>query len=175
MRFTPIPLSGAFLIRLEERRDDRGFFARSFCAREFAEHGLDPAVAQCNVSYNARKGTLRGMHYQEPAAEAKLVRVTAGAVWDVIVDLRKDSPTYLKHFGVGLDAARREALYIPKGFAHGFLTLADATEVFYQMSEFYVPGQDRGVRYDDPAFGIAWPIPVAVLSERDGGYPDYRP
>jgi dTDP-4-dehydrorhamnose 3,5-epimerase len=175
MRFTPTPLPGAFLIGLEERRDDRGFFARSFCAREFAEHGLEPAVAQCNVSFNSRKGTLRGMHFQEPAAEAKLVRTTAGAIWDVIVDLRHGSPTYLRHFGVELDAAGRQALYVPKGFAHGFLTLADATEVFYQMSEFYAPGQDQGVRYDDPAFAIAWPIPVAVISDRDRGYPDFKP
>lgn len=174
MRFTPTPLNGSFLVDLEERRDERGFFARSFCAREFAEHGLDPAVTQCNVSFNHLKGTLRGMHYQEPASESKLVRVTRGSIWDVIVDLRRDSATYLQHFGVELNADTRQALFIPKGFAHGFQTLTDATEVFYQMSEFYVPGQDQGVRYNDPAFGIAWPLPVTVLSERDRHYPDYQ-
>lgn len=167
-------LSGACLIDLELHRDDRGFFARSWCVREFAEHGLNPTLVQCNVSYNRQKGTLRGMHYQEaPFAEAKLVRCVRGALYDVIIDLRPDSPTFKHHFGAELTAENRRALYVPEGFAHGFLTLQDDTEVFYQMSQFYSAEHSRGLRWNDPAFGICWPAEVAVISERDRQYADF--
>ena len=171
MKFTETKLKGAFIIELEERSDSRGFFARTFCAREFEEHGLKPAVVQCNMSYNHKKGTMRGMHYQvEPAMEAKLVRCTRGAVYDVIVDMRPDSPTYLEHIGVELTADNRVALYVPEMFAHGYLTLVDGAEVFYQVSEFYTPGTERGLRYDDPALGIDWPVPIEVISEKDAAW-----
>lgn len=171
MKFTETKLKGAFIIELEERTDSRGFFARTFCAREFEEHGLKPAVVQCNMSYNHKKGTMRGMHYQiEPAMEAKLVRCTRGAVYDVIVDMRPDSPTYLQHIGVELTADNRKALYVPEMFAHGYLTLVDGAEVFYQVSEFYTPGTERGLRYDDPALGIEWPVPIEVISEKDAAW-----
>ena len=168
MDFEESPLSGAFLVGIEPVRDQRGFFARSFCARGFEQQGLRPAVAQCNISFNARKGTVRGLHFSVgPSAEAKLVRCTCGAIWDVIVDLRPHSPTYLQHFGVELTAMNRRALYIPVGFAHGLQTLDDDTEVFYQMTEFYDPDAQRGYRYDDPAFGIDWPLEVTVVSDKD--------
>ena len=174
MRFVGTPLPGAFVIEAERFEDERGFFARTFCAREFAEHGLDPRVAQTNVSYNEKRGTLRGMHYQKPPhAEAKLVRCTRGAIHDVIVDLRPESPAYLGHFAVRLDEENRTMLYVPEGLAHGFLTLADRTEVAYQMSVPYSPEHGAGVRWDDPAFGIVWPEPVRVIIERDRTYPDY--
>lgn len=176
MKFVPTPLPGAMVLDLERREDERGFFARSFCQHEFAAHGLDTAVAQCNVSFNRRRGTLRGMHWQvEPHGEAKLVRVTRGALWDVIVDLRPGSAAYCRWFGVELTAENHRALYIPAGFAHGFQTLTDDVEVFYQMSAFYVPEAQRGVRWDDPAFGIEWPIRPPFLSERDAAYPDFDP
>lgn len=175
MRFQETSLAGAFVIEPERFPDERGFFARTFCAREFAEKGLDPRVSQANLSYNARRGTLRGMHYQKPPhAEAKLVRCTRGAIHDVIIDLRAGSPTLHGHFAVRLDAENRTMLYIPEGFAHGFLTLADDTEVCYQMSTAYSPEHGAGVRYDDPAFGIVWPEPVRVIAERDRTYPDVR-
>jgi dTDP-4-dehydrorhamnose 3,5-epimerase len=173
--FGATPLAGAVVVDLERREDERGFFARSFCRREFEAHGLDPDVLQCNVSFNRRRGTLRGLHWQEaPHGEAKLVRVTRGALWDVIVDLRPDSPTYCRWFGVELTSDNRRALFIPSGFAHGFQTLGDDVEVFYQMSAFYVPEAQRGVRWNDPAFGIEWPILPPFLSERDATYPDFR-
>ncbi len=175
MRFQETSLPGAYVIEIDELRDARGFFARSFCAREFAARGLEASVAQCNISYNAKKGTLRGLHYQEPASEAKLVRAVAGSLFDVIVDLRPASPAYLRHETVVLAAAKRNQLFVPKGFAHGFQTLEDGTEVFYQMSEFYAAGQDRGLRWDDPVFGIRWPLAVSVISERDQSYPDWKP
>ncbi|MGH0037688.1 MAG: dTDP-4-dehydrorhamnose 3,5-epimerase [Myxococcota bacterium] len=176
MRFLDSGLADAFVIELEPFSDERGFFARSFCQREFEEHGLDPCVAQCNISYNRRRGTLRGMHYAEAsAAEAKLVRCTAGAVWDAIVDLRPDSPTHLKWVAFELSAENRRMLYVPKGFGHGFVTLRDDTEVFYQMSEFYVGGAHRGFRYDDPRFAIAWPLPVSVISEADRNLAPFDP
>lgn len=176
MIFTPAPLAGVQVIDPERQEDDRGFFARSFCAEEFARHGLDPACAQCNISFNRRRGTLRGMHFQAPPhAEAKLVRCTRGALYDVAVDLRPDSPTRGRWFGIELTADNRRLLYVPRGFAHGFLTLADDTEVFYQMSASFVPGAGRGVRFDDPAFGILWPIPVDIISERDRTYPPFDP
>lgn len=172
MRFSELPLPGAWLVDLEPRTDERGFFARSFCAREFADRGLEPAVSQCNVSFNRRRGTLRGMHYlAPPAREAKLVRCTSGAVHDVIVDLRPESPTYLRHVAVELSARNRTALYIPPLFAHGFQTLEDETEVFYQMSEPYVAGYERGLRHDDPALAIAWPLPVSVIAAKDRAWP----
>ena len=154
--------------------DERGFFARSWCEREFRSHGLDPRIAQCNISYNREKGTLRGMHYQAPPfEEVKSVRCTRGAIHDVIIDLRRDSKSFGKHFGVTLTAENRTMLYIPKGFAHGFLTLEDDTEIYYQMSEFYAPDFARGIRWNDPAFGIRWPGEVRVLSEKDRTHQDF--
>lgn len=175
MIFTETALRGAFVIEPEPLADDRGFFARVWCAREFAAHGLETRIAQCSISLNTRRGTLRGMHYQErPYAEVKLVRCTRGAAFDVIIDLRPDSPTFLQHAAVELTADNRRMLYIPQGCAHGFQTLADDTEVLYQMSEFYAPSAGRGVRWNDPAFGIRWPIGDPILLERDRRYPDFR-
>ena len=175
MRFTETRVQGAFVIEPERFEDERGFFARTFCAKEFAERGLDPRISQGNVSYNERRGTLRGMHYQRPPhAEAKVVRCTRGAVHDVIVDLRPESPTYLAHFAIRLDEDNRMMLYVPEGCAHGYLTLADRTEVAYLMSQAYSPSHGAGVRYDDPVFGIEWPEPVRVILERDRTYPDFR-
>lgn len=174
MIFRETPLSGAYVIDLERHSDERGFFARTWCRREFEEHGLNPRLVQCNISYNKTRGTLRGMHYQAPPhEEAKLVRCTRGRIYDVIIDLRSDEPTYTDSFGITLCDEKRRALYVPEGFAHGFLTLDDDTEVFYQMSEFYAPEAARGVRYDDPAFGIDWPAPVQCIKERDRNYPDF--
>ena len=174
MTFTPTPLAGAYVLELDRREDERGFFARAFCQREFAERGLNPRIAQCNVSFNAKRGTLRGMHYQAaPHEEAKVVRCTQGAVWDVIVDLRLASPTFKRWHGVELSAENRRALYIPEGLGHGFQTLSDDAEVLYLMSEFYHPDSARGVRWDDPAFGIAWPLPSPRVSERDRGFPRF--
>jgi dTDP-4-dehydrorhamnose 3,5-epimerase len=170
--FTPTPLAGAWLVELEPIADDRGFFARSFCREEFEARGLDPRIAQTNISFNRRRGTLRGLHYQAaPYAEAKLVRCTQGAIWDAIVDLRPESPTYKRWHGVELSAASRRALYVPEGFAQGFQTLADNSEVLYLMSQFYRPDAARGLRWDDPALGIAWPIADPQLSDRDRGLP----
>ncbi len=172
MIFTETPLKGAFVLDLETREDSRGFFARTFDAKEFEERGMRPLVAQCNLSYNHAKGTLRGMHMQlPPAAEPKLVRCTRGAIHDVIVDMRPTSPTYLQHFGVELTADNRRQLYVPDMFAHGYLTLTDHAEVAYQVGEFYTPGSERGLRHDDPALGIGWPVPVAVLSDKDATWP----
>lgn len=171
MKFTETPLKGAFIIDLEQRSDSRGFFARAFCAREFEEHGLKTAVAQCNMAYNYKKGTMRGLHYQvAPAAEAKLVRCIGGAVYDVLVDLRPDSPTYLQHYGLELSADNRRAVYVPEMFAHGYLTLTDNAELFYQVSEFYTPGTEQGLRYNDPALKIEWPLAVEVISEKDAAW-----
>lgn len=176
MIFLETPLPGAFVLGSESREDSRGSFARTFCRREFEEHGLDPQVAQCNLSFNRRRGTLRGMHYQAaPREEVKLVRCVRGAIYDVIIDLRPDSPTYTRHFGVVLSAEERNALYIPRGFAHGFQSMEDETEVMYQMSEFYSPEHARGVRWNDPVFGIEWPIADPIILERDATYPDFLP
>lgn len=176
MIFNPTPIDGAYLIELEPFADDRGFFARSFCAREFAERGLEPAVAQCNLSFNHRAGTLRGLHYQlPPAAETKLVRCTSGAIHDVIVDLRRESKSYLRHYGVELSASNRRALYVPGRVAHGYQSLVDATEVSYQVGEFYTPGAERGLPYDDPAFAIPWPLAVTTMSEKDRAWPRFDP
>lgn len=172
MRFTESPLHGAFVVELEERTDDRGFFARAFCSKEFADHGINDKVVQANVSYNHVAGTLRGMHYQvPPAAETKFLRCTRGAIFDVIVDLREGSATRGQHFGAELTAANRKAILVPEGFAHGFVTLADESEVLYLVSEFYTPGCERGLRFDDPKLGIQWPRPVAVISEKDASWP----
>lgn len=168
-------LKDAFVIDLEVREDNRGGFARTFCAKEFEEHGMKPTVAQCNLSYNFKKGTLRGMHYQlSPAAETKLIRCTQGAIYDVIIDMRPDSPTYKQHFGVELSAENRRALYVPEMFAHGYQALTDGAEVVYQVGEFYSPGYERGIRYDDPTFGIEWPIPVTVISDKDANWPRFE-
>ena len=173
--FTETALAGAYVIEPERHADARGFFARVWCAREFAAHGLETQVSQCSISLNARRGTLRGMHYQTPPhEEVKLVRCTRGALYDVIIDLRPGSPTFTRHVAVELTAENRRMLYIPHGFAHGFQTLEDDTEVLYQMSEFYAPGAARGVRWNDATFGIAWPIANPILLERDGSYPDFR-
>ena len=163
------------MIEPERREDHRGFFARTFCEREFAAHGLNPRVVQCNISFNRLKGSLRGMHFQAaPYSEAKLVRCTAGSIHDVIIDLRPSSPAFKKHFGLELSARNRRMLYIPEEFAHGFQTLEDDTEVFYQMSQFYSAEHSRGVRWDDPAFGISWPPGERIIIERDRTYPDFR-
>jgi dTDP-4-dehydrorhamnose 3,5-epimerase len=174
VRFEPTPLPGAWLITPERISDERGFFARTYCRREFAERGLNPDVAQRNVSYSGRRGTLRGMHFQRPPhAEAKLIRCVAGAIWDVILDLRPDSSAYRRHFGVRLDPAEDRMLYVPEGFAHGFLTLEDDTTVDYQMSQFYSPSHGAGVRWNDSAFAIAWPFEPTVMADRDRNYPDF--
>lgn len=174
MIFTETAIPGAFVVELKPFHDQRGFFARSWCQREFAERGLADQMVQGNVSYNRRRGTLRGMHYQRaPHAEAKLVRCTRGAVYDVALDLRPDSPTYKRWTAVELSADSQRMFYIPPGCAHGFLTLADDTELTYQVSAFYTPEAEGGVRYDDPAFGISWPIEVTVISEKDRSWPAY--
>lgn len=175
MIFTETRLKDAFIIDLEPRQDHRGFFARTFCAREFSDLGLKPTVAQCNLSFNSKPGTLRGMHYQTaPATETKLVRCTQGAIYDVIIDMRPDSPTFLSHIGVELTAENRRALYVPEMFAHGYQTLTDAAEVVYQVGEFYTPGYESGLRYNDPAFGIEWPLAVTEISEKDAAWPLFR-
>jgi dTDP-4-dehydrorhamnose 3,5-epimerase len=170
-------LTGAWVIRVEPVADDRGLFARTFDAEEWAERGLEPLVVQCSTSYNARAGTLRGLHYQEePFGEAKLVRCTQGAIYDVVLDLRRDSPTFRGWFSAELTAENRTMLYVPVGLAHGFQTLVDASEVYYQISRRYSPQHARGVRWDDPAFGIDWPEAAErTISERDRSYPDFRP
>lgn len=171
MNFTETALKGAWIIDLQRFDDERGFFARSFCRDEFATRGLKTAVTQCNISYNKAKGTLRGMHFQlPPKAEAKLVRCTRGEIYDVIIDLRIDSPTFCRWEGVALSSDNYRALYIPEGFAHGFQTLEENSEVFYQMYEFYAPQYAAGVRWDDPAFGIDWPLPDPIMSKKDRGY-----
>ncbi len=174
--FSETALAGAFVIELEKRVDERGFFARTYCQREFAAHGLVQTNYQCNIAYNKSAGTLRGMHWRaQPMPEAKLVRVVRGAILDVIVDLRPNSATYLQHMTVELKSDNYRALYIPEMFAHGFQTLEDETEVFYHMSEFYQPQYDRAARWNDPAFGVRWPLPNPILNDRDRGYPDFVP
>lgn len=173
MRFVPTMLAGAFLIEQERHADERGFFARTWCEEEFAERGLDAHLSQCSVSHNRHRGTLRGLHYQlPPYAEAKLVRCARGALYDVAVDLRPDSPAFQKWFGVELTEDNGRALYIPRGFAHGFLTLTADTEVEYFISTPYVPEATRGIRWNDPFCGVAWPAPVEVINPRDKDYPD---
>ena len=173
--FTETKLKGAYLIDLERREDQRGFFARSWCRKEFEAHGLNLQQVQVNVGFSVKKGTLRGMHYQTvPFREVKVVRCTMGAVYDVIVDLRTDSPTHKQWIGAELDSGNHRMIYIPEGFAHGYQTLADNTEIYYQTSQFYAPEYARGSRYDDPAFGIEWPIPVTIISDADRSWPDYK-
>lgn len=168
MRFRKTELEGAYIIDLEPHEDERGFFARAWCRREFEAHGLETRVAQANVSFNRRRGTLRGLHWQAPPhAETKLVRCTRGAIWDAIVDLRPDSPTHLQWVGMELSAENRRMLYVPERFAHGFITLDDDCEVGYQVSAFYSPESERGIRWDDPAVGIDWPAEPRVVSEKD--------
>ncbi|HEX4074015.1 MAG TPA: dTDP-4-dehydrorhamnose 3,5-epimerase [Candidatus Acidoferrales bacterium] len=175
MKFQETKLPGVFELHIEPKADERGFFARSWCRNEFEAHGLDPRLVQCNISFNKRKGTLRGVHYQlAPNAETKLVRCTQGAIYDVIVDLRPGSPTFKQWAAIVLSAEKRNMAYVPENCAHGFLTLDDETEVSYQMSQFYDAGSARGVRWDDPAFGISWPAAVEVISERDRTYPDFE-
>lgn len=174
MTFHETKLPGVFEIHVDAKRDERGFFARTWCRTEFEAFGLNPKLAQCSISFNERKRTLRGMHYQlPPYGETKLVRCTQGAIYDVVLDLRAESPTFTKWIAVILTAENRNIVYIPEGCAHGFLTLEDRSEVFYQMSEFYNLDSARGVRWNDPQFKIAWPEEVEVISERDRTYPDF--
>ncbi len=176
MIFTKTELPGATIVDLERRQDPRGFFARTYCEREFAEHGLPSRMVQTNVSLTRNAGTLRGMHFQRaPHAEDKLVRCMRGAIWDAIVDLRPDSPSYCKWIGVELSEENCRMLLVPKGFAHGFVTLTDDVIVTYQVSEFYTPGAESGVRWDDPAFGIRWPVTVTGSSDKDRSWPDFFP
>jgi dTDP-4-dehydrorhamnose 3,5-epimerase len=168
MIFTETKLKGAFILDLERREDNRGFFARAFCQHEFAEHGLKPTIAQANVAFNKRKGTLRGMHFQfPPSAETKLVRATRGAILDIIVDLRPESPTYLQHVAVELSADNGRALYVPERFAHGYQALEDATETSYMVGEFYTPGVEGGLSPTDPRLGLKWPLPTTEISDKD--------
>ena len=171
MKFKELRIPGAWLVEIEPIEDERGFFARAFCRREFEARGLDPGIAQCNISVNRKRGTLRGMHLQRPPAmEAKVVRCTRGAIYDVVLDLRPESPTYRRWEAQELTSRSRAGLYIPPGCAHGFQSLEDETEVFYQMSEYYQPALSAGVRFDDPAFAISWPISPAIVSERDRSF-----
>ncbi len=171
MIFTETKLKGAFIIDLERREDDRGFFARAFCQNEFSEHGLKPVIAQANLAFNKKTGTLRGMHFQyPPKAETKLVRATRGAILDIIVDLRPESPTYLQHVEVELSADNHRALYVPERFAHGYQALEDATETSYQVGEFYAPGCEGGLSPFDPRLGLKWPLPVTVISPKDAAW-----
>ena len=176
MIFRETAFKGAFVIEPEPKQDERGFIARSWCEEEFSSHGLNSTIAQCTISYNKKRGTMRGMHYQAaPHEEVKLVRCTMGAIFDVIIDLRPDSHTYVRHFTVVLSASNRHMLYIPEGMAHGFQTIEDDSEVFYQMSHKYEGGSARGVRWSDPLFGISWPPDNRIISERDQQYPDFVP
>jgi len=175
MQFLPLDLNGAYVIELEKREDSRGFFARGFCKNEFGTYGLENCFVQCNVSWSEKKGTLRGMHYQSPPRdEVKVVRCTRGALYDVIVDLRPDSPTYCRWAAVELSEKSYKMIYVPKGFAHGYQTLEDNTESFYLVSEFYAPEFERGIRWDDPRFAIEWPLPEPILSEKDSTVPNFQ-
>ena len=175
MKFIETKLKGAFVITPERIKDERGFFARTFCRHEFEEHGLNSGLVQCNISVNKKKGTLRGMHYQvDPYAEVKILRCTTGAIYDVIVDLRPESPTFRQWFAAELSEKNHKMLYVPEGFAHGYQTLEQQTEVFYQVSAFYHPASERGIRWDDPAFGIEWPLPACVVSKKDAAHPDWE-
>lgn len=172
MIFTETKLKGAFAIDIERREDNRGFFARGFCQREFESHGLKPVIAQANIAFNKSKGTLRGMHFQyPPAAETKLVRCTRGAILDIIVDLRPESPTYLDHVAVELSADNYRSLYVPERFAHGYQVLEDRTETSYQVGEFYTPGAEGGLHHGDPRLGLVWPLPVGEVSAKDAEWP----
>lgn len=175
MEFAETRLKGAFIVSVKRIIDDRGYFGRAWCRDEFAKHGLNPNMTQLNVGFSHEKGTVRGMHYQEaPHAEAKFIRCTRGAIFDVVIDLRKGSPTQGQWLGVELAADDGKMLYAPEGFAHGYQTLADGTEMYYLTSAPYAAGSARGVRYNDPAFGIGWPLPLSVISEADQKWPDYK-
>lgn len=175
MIFKATELNDAYIIDLDKLADKRGFFARSFCINEFKEHGIEFPIVQANVSYNRYKRTLRGMHYQqEPHGEAKLVRCTNGAIFDAIIDVRPDSSTYMQWMGVELSERNYRMLYVPEGFAHGFITLEDETEVTYQVSEFYTPGAEKGIRWDDSTFNIDWPADPSIISEKDKTWPDFK-
>lgn len=175
MKFKETKLKDAYIIELEKHEDERGFFARAYCVNEFHEKGIEFPVVQANVSYNRYKYTLRGMHYQEqPYGEAKLVRCTRGAIFDAIIDVRPDSSTYMEWLGVELTDENYRMLFVPEGFAHGFITLEDDTQVTYQVSEFYTPGAERGIRWNDEAFNIDWPAEPDIISEKDSGWPDYK-
>jgi dTDP-4-dehydrorhamnose 3,5-epimerase len=175
MKFSETKLKGAFVVEIEKLTDDRGFFARSWCEKEFEAQGLTARVVQANVSYNLKKGTLRGMHYQiAPYQECKLIRCTRGAIYDVIIDLRADSLTYKQWTGVELTADNYTLFFVPEDFAHGFITLVDNTEITYQVSQFYTPGSEKGIRFDDPAFNIQWPLEVSVISDKDRTWPDFE-
>ncbi len=176
MRIRETGFTGLFLLNIEPRSDERGYFARTFCAREFAAAGLPTQFVQCNVSVNRHRGTVRGMHFQrDPSPEGKLVTCTRGRIYDVVIDIRRGSPTFCKWAGFELSEENKTLLYIPPGFAHGFQTLVDETDVFYQMTEFYQPELADGVRFDDPAFAISWPLPVSTISEKDRSLPDFVP
>lgn len=175
MKFSLTPLPGAYTIDLDTVEDERGFFARSWCRKEFTDHGLNPDLVQCNISFNTKRGTLRGMHFQsQPFGETKIVRCTQGSIYDVIIDLRPDSPTFKQWYSVELTARNRTMLYIPVDFAHGFQTLEDNTEVMYQMSEYYHPDHAQGVRWNDPVFSIEWPVKNVIVSKRDAEYTDFQ-
>ena len=168
---TESPLVGAYVIDVDRKSDNRGFFARTFCAKEFGDLGIKSQVAQINICHNDTQGTVRGMHYQvPPATETKLVRCTRGAIYDVIVDLRPDSPTYLQHYGIELSADNYRSLYVPEMFAHGYQTLTPEAEIVYVVSEFYTPGCERGLRYNDPVFDIQWPLPISLISQKDSSW-----
>ena len=176
MRFVETALQGAYVIETEPKEDERGMFARAFCQREFRQRGLKEDVAQCNLSYNISKGTLRGMHYQlPPHAEVKMVRCTRGGIYDVIIDIRRGSSSYLKWFGIELNSRNRRMLYVPEGFAHGYQALDDDSEVFYMVSQFYCPDFERGIRWNDPLFQITWPVAPPRMSPKDASHPDFRP
>lgn len=176
MKFTETPLGGAFVIDIEPRRDERGFFARTFCANEFRDHGLKANIVQANVSRNLSKGIVRGMHYQRaPRAEVKIVRCVAGAIFDAIIDIRPESPTYLRWFGVELTRDDGRMLYVPEGFAHGYQALTDDSEVLYLVTEFYAPDHEAAIRWNDPRFGIRWPLSDVSVSPKDAAHPDYVP
>jgi len=176
MKFTETPLKGVFVIELEKRGDERGFFARLFCEREFHQHGLSPRIVQMNNSLTGQRGTLRGIHYQlAPKAEDKTFRCVRGALFNVVIDLRPHSATFLKHFAVELTAENRKMIHVPQGCANSFMTIADDTEIFYFTSEFYSPEHERGIRYNDPALGIKWPMAPTVISDKDKAHPDFKP
>jgi dTDP-4-dehydrorhamnose 3,5-epimerase len=174
MKFKKTKLKGAYVIEIEKLSDERGFFARAWCQKEFEAKGLNADLAQANVSYNSKMGTIRGMHYQiAPYQECKLIRCTRGAIYDVIIDLRPDSPTYKQWTGVELTSDNYTMFFVPEDFAHGFQTLADDTEITYQVSQFYTPGSEQGIRFDDPAFNIRWPQEVTIISDKDRTWPDF--
>jgi dTDP-4-dehydrorhamnose 3,5-epimerase len=174
MIFTELALKGAFLVEVKKIEDDRGFFGRAWCANEFREHGLNPSFVKLNTSFSYRKGTIRGLHYQaDPYQEVKFIRCTRGRIWDVIIDLRPGSPTFMKWLGNELSADNYRMVYVPENFAHGFVTLEDNSEVYYPVSQFYTPGAERGLRWNDPAFDIQWPVEITVVSDKDRSHPDF--